>query len=97
MEYNPVCFLHFWLYVAAVNYGQLYDGILDLLLKKILGLLFILTDFYKCSININLSDEFYISDESGKTLCLMYGDDLTTFSFYIVCSFLFLIAKSAIN
>lgn len=28
-----------------------------------------------------------------KTLCLMYGDDLTRSSFYVVCSLLFLRAK----
>jgi len=41
MGYNTVCLLLFWFYIAAVNYGQLYDGITDLLFKKTSALLFI--------------------------------------------------------
>lgn len=52
--------LLFFSFIAAVNCGQLYDEILDLLLKKILAYyLLILTDFsYKHSINMNVSAGF---------------------------------------
>lgn len=58
MGYNTVCLLLFWFYIAAVNYGQLYDGITDLLFKKTSALLLLfLTDFFlKHSININIFD-----------------------------------------